>query len=215
MDYQEGIETAQAYFEAYTSFKMVVDPKPDDVIFPLESDLFFTAVQALQILHEVESIKVDQGFGSTFRLFFESPKVSIPGYGGQGRQRKVALRYGSGQLMDMIAHGNFKETYQPHLQWFDWGLFHYEWIRPNEYWDLRMSQLSRRPITYGALKQARYIIEKNVPNLKQALESLQGWDGSFTLTTNDMKLEDHPFHIREHPNFVKYFGAPYEKDNEG
>ncbi len=41
MDYRD-IDTATAYYEAYTSFLNVISVSPTDIIFPLECDLFFT-----------------------------------------------------------------------------------------------------------------------------------------------------------------------------
>ena len=206
MNYDADMTTERAYYEAYTSFRRVVPPLPDDIILPLESDLFFTEEQANQILTLAEGLEFNEGFGSTFKLFFESPKVCIPGAGNGGRKRKVAYVYGDGKLCEVIALGNFTESYHAYITWHDLQLFHYEWIRPGKYWDMRFDQLSRKSYVYEALKRARVLIEHDPPHLKEDLETMVGWEGSFTLVANDLKIEDHPKHIRKHPNFIKYYG---------
>ena len=206
MNYEENMQTERVYFEAYTSFKRVIKVQPDDLIFPSETDLFFTEDQAKQILTQANNLKPDEGFGSTFRLFFESPRVSIPGYGGQGRNRKVAYRYGTGNLSNILALGNSKESYHAYIKWVDLQLFHYEWIRPGKYWDMRFAQLKRTPCVYEGFKKAKALIESDPPHLKEDLETMVGWEGSFILAANDLKIEDHPKHIRKHPNFIKYYG---------
>ena len=206
MDYEGDMQTKRAYFEAYTSFKHIIKVQPDDLIFPSETDLFFTEDQAKQILIQANKLKPDEGFGSTFQLFFESPKVSIPGYGGQGRNRKVAYRYGTGHLSNILALGNSEESYHAYIKWIDLQLFHYEWIRPGKYWDMRFDQLQRTSYVYNGFKKAKALIESDPLHLKEDLETMVGWEGSFTLAANDLKIEDHPKHIRNHPNFIKYYG---------
>jgi len=216
MNYPIEYDANHAYFDAYTSFRNIIDVKPDDIIFPLESDLFFSKQQADTILQLISILKPDEGYGSTFKLFFESPKVNIPGYHGQGRKRKLVYKYGAGKLCEILARGNAKESYHAHLKWVDLQLFHYEWMRPGKYWDMRFTQLNRPAHVYALLKNAKELIQHfginaDIKILKQSLEAMKGWDGSFTLSTNSLSKKDHPKHIWNHPNFIKYFGN--EKNN--
>ena len=198
------VTTQVAYRIAYDSFQKDYNPDSEDIIFMLETDLFITKSQADRINQLCDELKPDEGFCSTFRTFFESPQVCIRGL--QDRKRKVAVKYGTGKTYHKVGEGNFYDSYLQFLPIYDLKLFHYEWIRPLDYFELRLAQLQRDKVTENALRQCRKTIMKQPKNLQWCLDRDNPKESRFTLTLNAIKPEDHPIHIWTHPNFERYYG---------
>ena len=214
MDYGNK-NTKECYIDAYHSFLNVISPidiSPETLIFPLETDLFFTEAQAAAVLIDTEALKPGEGFGSVFREFYESPRVY---FNNNERVRKLVFKYGDGTLYYNVIAGNFEDKHSPKSSGFSpdcyipirpFQLFHYQWVRPEIYFNFRISaQLNRSPEVIKQYTRAREIIRNRKSALiQQDLSAVS--DRGFILTLNDLKLIDHPEHIRCHPNFKYYYG---------
>ncbi|MCK4815411.1 hypothetical protein KA005_06550 [bacterium] len=214
MDYGDK-NTEECYIDAYHSFLQVIDPidiSPETLIFPLETDLFFTGAQATAVLTDTKALKPGEGFGSVFREFYESPRVY---FNNNERIRKLAFKYGDGTLYRNVIAGNFEDKHSPKSSGFSsdcyipirpFQLFHYQWVRPETYFDFRISaQLNRSPEVIKQYIRAREVIRTRKSALTQQDLDLVS-DRGFILTLNELALMDHPKHMRRHPNFEYYYG---------
>ena len=214
MDYGDK-NTKECYIDAYHSFLQVIDPvdiSPETLIFPLETDLFFTEAQAVAVLIDAEALKPGEGFGSVFHEFYESPRVY---FNNNERVRKLVFKYGEGTLYHNVIAGNFEDKHSPKSSGFSpdcyipirpFQLFHYQWVRPKTYSDFRISaQLNRSPKVIKQYIHAREVIRAQKSTLTQQDLNLVS-DKGFVLTLNNLRLKDHPKHMWRHPNFEYYYG---------
>jgi len=207
MDYV-GRDTAECYQKAYTSFLRVAEVKPDDVIFTLECDLFFTKTQAETVLKLSNLLAPDKDFGSTYIAFFESPRVSW--WTDARASRRIVYKYGTGKIWgnhDGIPgeERQFGKTKMHNLK-----LFHYDWIRPQQYWDFRMTQVNIATKRRDHFNTARSFIRQRPPHTSKTNKILQrmGWHPTRPwLSLNNLILEDHPKHIKDHENFKYYYNV--------
>lgn len=199
MDYLKGTNTQQAYTQAYMSFLDTVVPQPDDMVMAIECDLFFTRPQADICLKAFKCLKENEGFGSTFEMFFESPRVVLAKH----RKRKVMFKYGDGSLYAKCILGNFDDSYHSMLKMYNFKLFHYEWIRPDPYFEMRLAQLSRGIDGEKYIRNARNIIIENKNIVPDHLSNFRAH--RLNIRVSDYNKEDHPKHMWSHPNFRKYY----------
>jgi len=195
MDYDKGVNHEQAYYVTYNIFKKILTPSPDDLIFPLECDVFLTETQAQELLSQCESLEPNHSLMSNYYQFFESPKVAMT----TQRYRRLAYRYGNGSVW-----GCYKQFGSSH----DSGIraFHYEWIRPNRYFELRLLQLSRGYTS--VLRELRSIIRSKPDNLGKSLVAATAKLGpkqrDLGLIVSPLQLSEHPLHFQTHENFEYY-----------
>jgi hypothetical protein len=200
MNYEDNLSTQNAYLQAYTAFPNNINIGKDDIIFPMECDLFFTQDQAETILEKANKLKPEEGFGCSFLLFFESPRVCIR----HERTRKICVKYGNGSTYNRIMGQNFNDTYQNSIPIYNLKLFHYEWIRPGKYFNLRLDQLVRHPTVQATIISARNTILSRPKNLKNVLKPFES--GHLLLEVNGLGLEDHPKQFHNHEKMVYYYG---------
>ena len=95
---------------------------------------------------------------------------------GDDRARKLAIRYGTGKLWDDLFKVFFwEDNYRHMLTNYKLHLFHYEWIRPGEYFNARVSQLNRTPELWeNALALRDHF--KSKPPKDQLTEKLDSFD---------------------------------------
>jgi hypothetical protein len=201
MDYGRA-GTRHAYNVAFMSFLQHVEPAPGDLIFTLEPDLFFTKTQAENLIEICTRIGPGGGVNSTYCEIFESPKVVTD----KGRVRRVAFRYGDGRAYAIMCRDYYTESFlrYSHMVNARLGLFHYAWMRPGWYFDMRLEQLPRKGDLTHRLRTVRDTIGAGGEDLQKKLNALSR--GDLRLVVTDMKREDHPEHIWEHPNFKRYYG---------
>lgn len=201
MDYT-GLNTPSCFKKAYNGFKQVVDPQPDDIIFPSEFDLFITKKQGQEILKLCNELKPNQGFNCTYMLFFESPRIHW--LAAKTDSRRIAYKYGNGLKWGNYdgVPGTSKMFWDDPL--YDLKLFHYKWIRPAEYWEFRKKQVHRFGAHHKRLEEAKKIIQThryNTTNIDKKLKQL--FRERFFLS--NLKKEDHPKHFHEHESFKYYY----------
>jgi len=200
-NYDINMETADAYYYAFTEWLKYVDVGPDDLIFPLETDLFFTAAQADLALSLAVRLSPDEGIGSSYISYFESPQVVFPWSG--ERIRKLAIRYGSGGLWHKLFKVFFWENKYKHmLKNYNLKLHHYEWIRPGKYFDARVAQLNRDEKFWQCVKEARMLIQEHPEGWKECISE----SDVFPLEWKAITKEVHPPHIYGHENWERYYG---------
>ena len=205
MDYGPNMKTSEAYYQVFTRFLKHVQVFPDDIIIPLECDMFFTEDQANTTLKAIEKLKLDQGLGASCKSFFEAPYV-IFARESTARTRKLAFRYGTGQLYDSVMKIFFwEDTYRHLLHNIDLQLFHYEWIRPGKYFEARIAQLNRQDSLWAEARDARdFIYEK--PPMEELLAHLPIFNKNWSIKYDAHDIIDHPKHIRNHETWKYYYG---------
>jgi hypothetical protein len=195
MDYSDVNDHEQAYYKSYNIFKKFIDAKPDDLIFPLECDLFLTEKQSSSLLKQAKNLEHNHSLMSNYYQFFESPKVMM----NTNRYRRLVYRYGDGFVWGCFKR--FDNDIDSKIR-----AFHYEWIRPDRYFELRILQLSRG--FTEAIRDLRSVIRSKPTNLKEALEEsvnrLKYNKNELPLSVSDIKLEEHPEHFKKHENFIYY-----------
>ena len=208
-DHAEDTGTPTAYYNIFTHFLDDVEIKSNDIILPLESDIFFTESQAIKTLQLIPEIKEGTGIGTTYVNFFETPKYSSS----RARGRKLAFRYGDGELYHKVMKYFFWEAeYVPLLsKVHDLQLFHYAWMRPpGLYFDIRLDQIctptSKLGRLHTALLRAFELFEEDPPDLQLILDVEVNAPDHPDFQLIPVAYEDHPKHIRKHPNFIKYYG---------
>jgi len=202
MDYT-GLSTTQCFEKAYNGFKQVVDPQPDDIIFPSECDLFITKEQGVKILELCKTLQPGQAFCCSYLLFFESPRIHW--LSAHTDDRRIAYRYGSGSIW-----GNYDGVPGTSKMFgvdpvHDLKLFHYKWIRPGIYWEFRKKQIIRDSSHHAQADQARQLIQHcglDPQNINEKLKPILG--GRFYLSS--LTKDDHPKHFRNHESFKQYYG---------
>lgn len=201
MEYDPKDINRQTYIKSYRAFEGIIDPSPGDMIFPVECDMFLSPTQAKTLLETCSTIGPDAGIYSTYTRFFEAPYVLF----NDDRPRSIAFRYGSGELYNWHLNVYCDERYFDRLLGIDLGVFHYEWLRPDWYWDMRIDQLPRTDNTWTVIPEVRKAIEQGRDDLQQRIDEATS-DFHLKFVVNRLGPEDHPIHILDHPNFVKYYG---------
>lgn len=201
MNYPEQQHTTDTYYQLFTFFiSDLIDVNPEDIIIPSESDMFFTKEQAKLCKLQIDNLELNTGFGSSYLNFFESPKVQkIIRFG-----RKVAFKYGNGTYYKKIMEKFLWENeYSKLLPIYDYRTFHYEWIRPGKYFDMRIEQVPRE--WSKEFIKARDLIRIKPKNLVYRLstEIKQRW--TFELSVINTPKEYHPKHVWKHENFRYYY----------
>ena len=120
----------------------------------------------------------------------------------------VFKKCGDGSLYEKFCRNFFEEReYIKLLKTFDWDLFHYEWLRPSKYFELRKEQLVRYDTE--AVQNARNVIRnhKGVLDVTQwLLDRVKCSRHEKKFVVNNLKPMDHPKHICTHENFKYYYG---------
>jgi len=201
MQYPPNQSTANTYYTVFTFFiNKVIDVWPDDIIMPSEADMFFTEEQAQQCEKLIQQLKHGESFASTYIDFFESPKVQKT----IRSARKVAFRYGDGErYKDVMRMFLWESEYIKKMQVCDLKTFHYGWLRPQKYFDMRIQQIPRD--WSDNIVKARELIRSKPEGLdfKLATKIKQRWN--FELTVVNKKKEEHPKHVWGHENFRYYY----------
>jgi len=190
MEYR-NVSTAQAYQMAYTCGLPSLDS--NDIIFPLEADVFFHMKDRIKIIQHIENLNPDEGFCCRYIRYFVSPEIVIT----STRIRRVGIKYGTGKTYRKFTEDNFTDSYSSYLSpKTDFIGFHYEWIRPQKYWSARLAQLNRdSDFKRGLTKDRNCIISTgNIPNKP-----------TLGLERRTHSPKDHPFHIMNHEIFRDYY----------
>lgn len=195
MDYG-ACSTQEAYFKAYNNFLSRCVMHPEDIIFSIECDIFLNQDQASKILALCTTLQPGEGFGSTYKRFFESPFIEMS----QPTKRKVAFKYGDGSYYKNTIDKNFDDTYLSYLPIYDLKLHHYEWIRPGKYFDLRLAQLKRNQELYKQLQEARNFIQATPRSSTKDLSQFSQLD----LIESSAPITEFSPHILQHEKFKNY-----------
>ena len=198
MDYNPRQNTEQTYYEVYTFPRTILPLEPDDILIPHETDMFFTEEEANRLLEYAETMSPGTGAGIGAKTFFESPLVC-----GHQRGRRGIFKYGDGKFYDKFFRSYYWLEGRPDLQktlieYLPVG-WHYEWIRPEPYFQMRLVQTFKHGVSHF-ITQARDAIQREDFEALAKIPHLNIWHKT------DLKIEDHPPHIRNHPHFRKYYG---------
>lgn len=164
MTYTPGMSSTDCYVAAATNFKELgVEVEEGDYIFPYEGDVFHHENAKSEIAHYLEQIQPGEGFRSIWvdymQNFWYTEKSRIKPwlgpehqYEGNYMSRRICFRYDKGGVKYLNMVSNFMTT-DHHNPVTGYGMlyptdlitYHYAWIRPGKYRELRCDQLQRWP----------------------------------------------------------------------
>lgn len=165
MDYDDSMTSTQCYVKATTGFKeWGIDVEEGDYIFPYEGDVFHHEDDAEEIQNFMGQIEPGEGFRSIWIDYMQNfwyvekqrIKPWLPEskhhYEGNYMSRRICFRYDEGGVKYLNMLNNFMSTDHHHpvkgygmLYPTDLVTYHYAWIRPDKYRELRCDQLQRSP----------------------------------------------------------------------
>ena len=147
------VETTSAidcFTLACTNFKELgIDIEKGDYIFPYEADVFHHESTKDEIEGYMVQLEPDTGFKTIWLDFMETqyyvekkttPPLTNGGSG--GRQRRVCVRYGTMEFLKGVL-SNFMTQQYPMLYPTELVTFHYPWIKPGKYKELRFALINR------------------------------------------------------------------------
>ena len=194
--------TKEAYYKAYTYFENFINIGENDIIFPLEADLFIHERDKEKLIKFMKKSRKNRGYCANFLRFFESPSILLT----KKRLRKLFFKYGNGKIYYKAMKMNFGERYHRilRIKKINMSVYHYEWLRCGKYLDMRIDQLKpkRGPEFEREIKESIKFIKENYKELYKFNEQLRKYglvyDGSFN------KKMNHPETILNHPKFKLY-----------
>tara|TARA_B100001939_G_scaffold348217_1_gene374242 strand:- start:7315 stop:8298 length:984 start_codon:yes stop_codon:yes gene_type:complete len=214
IDYQQGMTSTDCYVKACLNLEdLGIKFEEGDYIFPYEGDVFHHEKDKKDIDGYMNQIEPGQGFRSIWvdymQNFWYSEKCRIkPWLGkeydeeGNYMSRRICLRYDEGGVFYKNVLDNFMTTdYHNPVNGYgmlyptDLITYHYAWIRPGKFRELRCDQLQRQDGYWERFVQGLDLADELQydeilirPGVKQWTN---GWIKYFD------KLE-HPKHVKNH-----------------
>lgn len=215
MEYTLGMTSTECYKKATTIFNEVgIDVQEGDYIFPYEGDVFHHENSKTNIQYYLEQIEPGQGFRSIWVDYMQNfwyvekcrikPWLTDKKYQDEENymSRRICFRYDKNGVKYENMLDNFMtvDYFNPKTGYgmlfpTDLITYHYAWIRPGKFRDLRCDQLQRHPgyweaFTDGLDKCDEYNLSDIIIRPSQT-HVTNGYVKFFS------KLE-HPKHIRSH-----------------
>lgn len=197
MDYPEHWDTRATYEHVYTLPERVLDLQPDDIVLATETDLLFTEWEADNLRTHSEALPHGGSNSVIIKQFFVSPQVMMG-----MRHRRGAWKWGTGA--EYRQHFNIYYNEQVSVRQLRNPLnvgWHYEWTRPPKYYEMRLEQTYKHGVD-GIIKDLVKIIDSG--DLNKAMDYAKRSYHMRNYSIAPYTLEDHPVHIRNHPNLVRY-----------
>ena len=214
IDYQQGMTSTDCYVKACLNLEdLGIKFEEGDYIFPYEGDVFHHEKDKKEIDGYINQIEPGQGFRSIWvdymQNFWYSEKCRIKPWLGEKydeednyMSRRICLRYDEGGVFYKNVLDNFMTTdYHNPLSGYgmlyptDLITYHYAWIRPGKFRELRCDQLQRQNGYWERFVQGLDLADELQydeilirPNVKQWTN---GWIKYFD------ELE-HPKHVKNH-----------------
>lgn len=215
MQYSPGMTSTQCYVAATTRFAdWGIEVQEGDYIFPYEADVFHHENSKEEISYYMTQLSPGEGFRSTWIDYMQNfwyaeknrvkPWLLDPKHHHEGNymSRRICFRYDEGgkKYLEMVSNFMTTDHHNPvtgygMLYPTDLITYHYAWIRPGKFRELRCDQLQRQPGYWQAFvegldkcdnyEEQEILIRPHQPN------STAGYVVFFD------KLE-HPKHIRNH-----------------
>lgn len=163
MEYKLGMSSTECYKKAASNFdELGIKVEEGDYIFPYEGDVFHHENSKDEIENYLQQIKPGEGFRSIWidymQNFWYVEKCRIKPwlndtrhhYDGNYMSRRICFRYDKGGVKYLRMLDNFMTTdYHNPISGYgmlyptDLITYHYAWIRPHKFRDLRCEQLAR------------------------------------------------------------------------
>ena len=215
MDYTLGMSSTDCYKKATTNFKEVgIDIEEGDYVFPYEGDIFHHEDSAKEIEGYLKQIEPGQGFRSIWidymQNFWYAEKSRIKLYlpekkyqhEGNYQSRRICFRYDKDgvkyeKMLDNFMTTNYHDPIEGYGMLFPTDLitYHYAWIRPGKFRDLRCDQLGRPSGYWDSFRVAMDLCDR------YAYPEICVREGKRDLSHGWVKFFDklpHPKHIKNH-----------------
>ena len=218
MEYELGMTSTECYKKATTNFKELgIDIQEGDYIFPYEGDVFHHEDAKEEIQGYMDQLQPGEGFRSIWVDYVQNfwyveksrikPWLEDPNhhYDENYMSRRICFRYDKNGVKYENMIDNFMTVNYHHptegygmLYPTDLVTYHYAWIRPGKYRQLRCDQLERHPgywqmFQAGLDKCDKYENSDIVIRPNSAMYT-SGYAKFFS------KLP-HPKHVREHESW--------------
>lgn len=215
MEYESGMSSTECYVKATTDFDAWdITVEEGDYIFPYEGDVFHHENAKKDIDYYITQIKPGEGFRSIWVDYMQNfwyveksrikPWLKEAKYHHDGNymSRRICFRYDAGGVKYLNMLKNFM-TVDYHNPVKGYGMlyptdlitFHYAWIRPGKFRELRCDQLQRLPGYWETFVRA--LDECDKYNQREVLVRPKKRDITGGYLSYFDKLE-HPKHIRNH-----------------
>jgi len=202
----QGDSAGDCYRRVFLLPQQLLSLGPDDILFLTETDMLFGREEGKQIRETCAELRPGEHMSVDARQIYVNPRLF---YGHRHRR-------GGWKLGDGTSYKKFLDVYYHHDQ-LGVGMsnrlsvgWHYEWMRPQgAYTQMRLEQTYKGHIT-PAMEDSCVRIERNPGASDEELLKTMRDSGIYRylpVTLSPFKLADHPIHIHNHPNMVKYMGA--------
>jgi hypothetical protein len=197
--YDINFSTTNAYQYVYLAPTRLFTLQPDDTILAVDTDMLFQKAEADLILEKLRALSPGDSFGLSVKEVFVAPYIS-PGT----RGKWGGFKWGGGDLYrKLFSLCTCQGDYLRCIPYYISAGWHYSWLRPPEYFDMRIAQLKRPAYITNYLYQAREIINNGGQDLQKNLNALC-CQGNERYIVMPWTKEDHPVQIYGHPNFQYY-----------
>lgn len=213
IDYKQGMSSTDCYVNACLNLENLdIKFEEGDYIFPYEGDVFHHENDAENIQEYMEQIEPGQGFRSIWidymQNFWYVEKMRIIAYLYKGLEeaymtRRICIRYDKGgefykQVLDNFMTIDYHNPTKGYGMLYPTDLitYHYAWIRPGKFRELRCDQLQRGGTYWDDF--CRGLDEADQYNLSEIVvrPEVAGDDARKYIKFFD-KFE-HPKHIKQH-----------------
>jgi hypothetical protein len=215
MEYIPGMTSTDCFRKASTNFEELgINIEEGDYIFPYEGDVFHHEDSKAEIQHYMDQLKPGEGFRSIWidymQNFWYVEKCRIKPWlndtrhhhDGNYMSRRICFRYDKGGVKYLNMINNFM-TVDYHNPISGYGMlyptdlitYHYAWIRPGKFRDLRCDQLARPNGYWDRFIDALNMCDEYKHNEVCARPNKGTNTGAFVKFFSKFP---HPKHIRNH-----------------
>tara|TARA_R110000824_G_scaffold236941_3_gene425725 strand:+ start:107 stop:1087 length:981 start_codon:yes stop_codon:yes gene_type:complete len=223
MEYPKGmVDVIDCWYEACSNFSQFgIKIQKGDYIFPYEADVFHHEEAKNEIEGYMQQLQPNQGFRSKWIDFVENQNyaekrtlkpflLEDPGWEDQGRSRRICIKFGDWEWYKHVLKGLMTQQY-PMLFPTDLVTYHYSWLRPGKYKNLRHDQLNRHPMYWKQYQNGvekiydyKYLDIDVRPSMgENAIESTHRYIRFFDI--------NHPKHIKSHSCYSEITKEQKEK----
>lgn len=183
--------------------------KPDDVVFILGADEFIHEKQADLLTYWINQTEPNRGILAQPFRFTASPKVMVvPAF-----PLRLCMKWGDGSAYRTVFSdygfvgppcypGGYAEDGPKFDERLDLNIYHYEWLRPDKYFDFRMGQLNRHDDFWEKWIKAMRYVRKHHSAPTEDDNNIKGVRHRVHLEdVSDKDIDFHPEAIRNHRLF--------------
>ena len=225
MDYDKGMTPTDCFVKSTTIFdELGIELEEGDCIFPLEGDVFHHENSKEEINGYIEQLKPDQGFRSVWidyhqnQYYCEKQHIPTLQENDNCMSRRICIKFGTMDyylsIMKNFMSNNYHDPVHGYGMLFPTDLitYHYSWLRPGKFRDLRCDQLMRQvgywDVIKHSLDQADELKYDEILIRHNNRHTTSGWIKYFDKYEHPKHIKEHPCYLKKKPNIE--VGSKYE-----